>query len=363
MRISQQLGILTLSAIIVIVMVAVSAYYCLSLLTESHDAVQKSAEALEGTQEVCFHMAYASASQRAYIITGFDSSLDQYRAEVSNTRQTLENLSQSVKDKPAERELVGELGRGLNDRLASLENTLQIYETKGQQAAFARIKQGVGLAMMTHTVELANKLRDYELHQLLDGRKTAEINAKNTQLTIILGSILASAIVSISSLFFSRNLSNAVSSLLRASQNLAQERFESLVDIRNNNELGDLGRAFNVLAGHLKEKAKEADQAEQRRDKAEEELKNATAEIAQLRIQSAELAGLVQESKLEQELAAEHQKHLVDQVKDVASLSAMLSNLLQQVLDFSRDSRIAAETLDRRCLEMSEEMSKFGDQA
>ncbi len=363
MRISQQLTILTICAVLVIILVAASAFFCVWQLTESHASVAKNAENLELTQELCFHVAYSSAAQRAYIITGFDSSLDNYRAEINGTKQTFDKLQASIADNPAQKDIAEKLGRALNDRLASLETTRQIYETKGRDAAFARIRQGVGLAMMARVIELANSLRDFELHQLIDAHNRAETDAKNTQLTIILGSLVAIAIIVITNMFFSRNLSNAVTTLLRASQNVAHERFESIVDIGSTNELGDLGRAFNTLAGHLKDKAQEADESGRRMIKAEEDLKAKLQELHEARKQLGELSAIIQDSQLEQDLSGNHYKNVCDHVKDVLSLSDMLGSSLHQILDFSRDVRVAAETLDRKCMDLSEGVVDLSDQA
>ncbi|HEY9681343.1 MAG TPA: CHASE3 domain-containing protein [Oculatellaceae cyanobacterium] len=363
MRISQQLAILTIATFAIIVVVAASAYYCVYQLTESHAAVNRSAETLAATQEVCYHMAYASAAQRAYIITGFDTSLDAYKSEVANTNQTMALLNKLAHDDPEEAELAAKLERGLNDRMASLETTLKIYETKGQAQAFNRIRGGVGLAMMQHTVELANALRDYELHEVTEDRKRAEINAKNTQHTLIIGSLVAITIVCISNILFSRNLTNAVNLLLRASQNLALNRFETLVAIENNDELGDLAKAFNSLAGNLREHAMRADEAEERLAKAEADLTKKAAELDTLHRQIDSLQTIVQESQLEQELSQEHFEHLIQQVKESSSLAERLGDSLRHSVELSRRSRVATEGLDRRCSELTFNVSAFSDQA
>lgn len=363
MRISQQLAILTIATFAIIVVVAASAYYCVYQLTESHAAVNRSAETLAATQEVCYHMAYASAAQRAYIITGFDTSLDAYKSEVANTNQTMALLNKLAHDDPEEAELAAKLERGLNDRMASLETTLKIYETKGQAQAFNRIRGGVGLAMMQHTVELANALRDYELHEVTEDRKRAEINAKNTQHTLIIGSLVAITIVCISNILFSRNLTNAVNLLLRASQNLALNRFETLVAIENNDELGDLAKAFNSLAGNLRDHAMRADEAEERLAKAEADLTKKAAELDTLHRQIDSLQTIVQESQLEQERSQEHFEHLIQQVKESSSLAERLGDSLRHSVELSRRSRVATEGLDRRCSELTFNVSAFSDQA
>ncbi|HEY9757111.1 MAG TPA: CHASE3 domain-containing protein [Oculatellaceae cyanobacterium] len=363
MRISQQLAILTIATFAIIVVVAASAYYCVYQLTESHAAVNRSAETLAATQEVCYHMAYASAAQRAYIITGFDTSLDAYKSEVANTKQTMALLNKLAHDDPEEAELAVKLERGLNDRMASLETTLEIYETKGQAQAFNRIRGGVGLAMMQHTVELANALRDYELHEVTEDRRRAEINAKNTQHTLIIGSLVAIAIVCISNILFSRNLTNAVNLLLRASQNLALNRFETLVAIENNDELGDLAKAFNSLAGNLRDHAMRADEAEERLEKAEADATKKADELDTLHRQIDSLQTILQESRLEQEISQEHFEHLVQQVKESSSLAERLGDSLRHSVELSRRSRVATEGLDRRCSELTFSVSAFNDQA
>jgi methyl-accepting chemotaxis protein len=363
MRISQQLAILTVATFAIIVVVAASAYYCVFQLTESHAAVNRSAETLAATQELCFHMAYATAAQRAYIITGFDSSLDAYKAEVADTKQTMALLNKLAHDNPEEAELASKLERGLNDRMASLETTLEIYETKGQAQAFTRIRQGVGLAIMQRTVEQANALRDYELHQLISDRQQAELNAKNTQHTLITGSLVAIAIVCISNILFSKNLSNAVNLLLRASQNLALNRFETMVAIDNNDELGDLAKAFNSLAGNLRDHAMRADAAEERLTKSESELATKADELNTLRNQIDNLQTILQESRLEQEVSHGQFELLVQQVKDAAALAERLGDSLRHSVDLARRSRIATESLERRCSELNSNVSAFNDQA
>lgn len=362
MRISQQLGILTLSAAVVISLVAVSAYYCVCQLTDSHKAVYNSASTLGATQELCFHLAYASASQRAYIITDKDSVRDQYRSEVELAKQTLNRLRILIDD-PDERVLLERLDKSMTERIASLEMTLNEYELHGQAAAFERIKNGVGLTVMTRTIKLANELCEYELKQIGDCRRVAEGNAKATDLTIVWGTALAIAIILISHKYLSHNLSAAVTNLLRASQNIALGRFESRANITSNNELGDIGRAFNVLSGHLKAKTETLEDLNKQLCSVQEKLKEKSQNFETLQALVKELSLFVQESSIDLERTADHIKALEQEFQNSDMSVNQSKTAVAKVQEVENEVQSSVDLLQRGCRDLNGEVEELKRQS
>lgn len=362
MRIGQRLAVLTLCAIFIIVLVAGSAYYCVLQLRESHQSVSDNATVMGITQELCFHLAYASASQRAYIITGKDSMLELYHHEVELAKQTLNKLHTEVLDNPEERVIVEKLERSIMDRLANMETTLQIFELKGRDAAFDRIKTGAGIAIMTKTLQLTNELSDVEVKKLVEHKQRVDENAKNTMMTIVLGSILASSIIFISHLFISRNLSGAVNSLLRSSQNIAQERFESLVNIQSQDELGDISRAFNNLAGHLQEKTEDLEATKTRLSLAEEDLERQTTNYENLLDLLKELNSFVQESTRELNIAANYLSEFKAEIEECRTAAEQSGISVRQTLALEQTLRLGLETLERKCTELNDHTGQLTDE-
>lgn len=363
MRISHQLAGLSLAAVSIIIVVAVCSFLCVNQLTESHQSVYKSASVLESTQKLCFHIAYASAAQRGYIITGKDSLVDLYHSEIESTKQTMNRLLTQAQDNPEERQLVQRIQRTVTERLGSLETTMETFETKGQDAAFDRIKRGAGLALMTKTIQQTDDLADYELKQLIQRRNNSQAQAQTTQGVIVIGSLLAVTIIIICYLVLARTLGGAISSLLRASQNVARERFESLVDIESNNELGDLGRAFNTLAGHLKERTMELEKAKIDLVESGSSLTNKAQDLDSVMNHAAELQIFIEQTAMDIDMAHNYLKVFDQELRDCGSLANLSGTSLRQILDFERDVRVAAENADRRCKDLQDGLGQFSDQA
>lgn len=359
MKISQQLTAISACAVAMIALVAGSASYCVAQLTESHDAVYKSASTIENTQSVCFHLSYASAAQRAYLITGRDTSLDLYHNEANATREALEELLERVKDSPEQHDIGQRLQREVNARMANLETTLHLFESKGQLSAFERVKAGAGAVAMTNSVQEANELRESLVAESNERRKATEKIAANTGLTIIWGSILAATIISLSNLFFSKHLSTAVRTLLRASQNVARDRFESLADVPGDNELGDIGRAFNTLSGHLKERTERLDKYKSNMESSEAELEDKQEELDSIRLQIFELNSSIDGWSSELGYSVDNRKRFQHELADALSVADMIGDSIARINDSSRETLIMAETLFRRGNSLSEGVDEF----
>lgn len=359
MRIGQKLAILTLCTIFIIVLVAGSAYYCVLQLTESHRSVSDNATIMGITQELCFHLAYASAAQRAYVITDKDSMLDLYHHEIELAKQTINKLHNEVADNPEESVIVAKLERSVLDRMANMETTLQVFELKGREAAFNRIKTGAGIALMTKTLQLTNQLSDVELEKLTQHKKRVDENVHNTMMTIAIGSLLASSIIFISHLFISRNLSGAVNSLLRSSQNIAQSRFESLVNIQGQDELGDIGRAFNNLAGHLQEKAEALESTKTRLAMAQQDLERQTNNYDHLLSLLKELNVFVQESTRELKIATNYLSDFKEEIEDCRNNTEQSGVSMHQTLATAQALRLGLETIERKCAELNDNSNQL----
>ncbi|MBY0358155.1 MAG: CHASE3 domain-containing protein [Candidatus Obscuribacterales bacterium] len=362
MRISQQLSVLTLSATIVIVLVAVSAYYSVTMLTDSHRAVYNSASTLGATQELCFHIAYASACQRAYIITNKESVRDQYRSEIEMAKQTLSKLRGLIDD-PDERVLLERLDKSMTERIASLEMTVNEFELHGQAAAFERIKQGVGLAVMTKTIKQANELCEYELKQIGSCRRIAEGNSKSTEMTIFLGSALAIAIILISHKYLAYNLSSAVENLLRASQNIVLGRFESRANTDGNNELSDIGRAFNTLSGHLKAKTEALESLNARLATIEIELFSKSQSLEKLEEMIGSLNMLVQETAHEFTQEAEHLKAFEEEFENASDAANQSRVALTKILGMESDIQSSADIIERKYRHVNDRVEELKGQS
>ena len=300
------------------------------------------------TEELCYHTAYASSAQRAYLITQKETALNLYHAEVTAANQVISRLKNQAKNTPEERAIADRFTRDVVARLASLDTTIQLNDTKGQSAAFDRIRSGVGMALMAQTTQVANELQDYEMHRLGSGSVEADNNAKTTELTIVLGSLLAVAIIIGSNSLFSRSLSNAVKALLRASQNVARGRFETLVDIKSSNELGDLGRAFNSLAGHLQKKSELLDLSTSKLAVTESDLIAKSNELESALKNLRDLHNVAQESLLELSATESRHERLMAELRELLATLNTGNSSVEQIGESSRAIALSAETTQRR---------------
>ncbi|HEY9784163.1 MAG TPA: CHASE3 domain-containing protein [Candidatus Obscuribacterales bacterium] len=327
MRVGTQLLITTIGTIFLVLIVCAISYKSVIDLEGSHEWVNHTKSVLTKIESMLLHLHKASACSRDYMITGQKAFLDSFQVSAKRAEQLVVDLEQEVKDNPTQQERMRDVKALVGARIDAMNETLDIYERQGQQAAFDHLKKGVGSTLMTKVMNLCEEAKQEEI-TLLDKRVNEVHEDTATSLwTIIIGSFLTVSVVFFSNLFFSRNLIGCVKTLLRSADNIERGRFDATVAINSTDEFADLASAFNQLGYNLQAKAAALDEERQGRGVALKRLESIEKKVAFLSSRADDLLG-----KARQQMALVTQEHdscaaLKEQSLQVDASSAQIEEL------------------------------------
>ncbi len=263
MRIATRLSLMSIVAACIVLIIGLTSYISVSNLIADNQLFSHSREVLQELNMLLYNLSDAVGTQRAYMITGQEIYLDAYRALVASTNESLQHIRVLVADNAAQSFKVDKLSSLVKERLASLEVTNQLYQQKGAEPAFYRVRTGNSLKfrMALHRAIDDIKLSETELLQ----RREIEIkrSASSTQLTIIAGSCLALILLTLFGYLFGRYILNNLSQIIRAVDNIKYNRFDLSVPSNSDDEFGELSAAFNIVSHRLLTMANELNKREE----------------------------------------------------------------------------------------------------
>ncbi|MBD2102588.1 CHASE3 domain-containing protein [Leptolyngbya sp. FACHB-261] len=99
-----------------------------ALVTDSHETIEELEKTLSTVKD-------AETGQRGYLLTGRENYLDPYRTAVSSINQRLENLKRLTNDRPTQNSRIPLLEEQINNKLAELQETINLRKDQGLDAA------------------------------------------------------------------------------------------------------------------------------------------------------------------------------------------------------------------------------------
>lgn len=196
---------LTLAALIVVGIGGLALQNLSSLMTSSQ-RVQHSLEVLEEFETLMALMVEAETGQRGYILTGDEVYLDPYVAAVASDGIVahIQHLRQMTMDNPSHQQQLDTLEPLIAERLARLQQTIEVRRAQGFEAARQLVASGGGKLVMDEIRQTLVEMRAEE-DQWLRSRTSAEAaSARNTISAVLLGAILAGGMVIVSIVMLSR---------------------------------------------------------------------------------------------------------------------------------------------------------------
>jgi methyl-accepting chemotaxis protein len=195
-----------LSMVIVLVLGAVSYRASQSLLVTSQQ-VAHTYEVQRQIERVLSTLKDAETGQRGYVITGMGPFLEPHKAAVGEIAGDVEQLRSLTADNPAQQRRLDSMQPLIRAKLDELQHTIDLRTGEGFKAAAAQVASGRGKQIMDDIRVLMRQMESEE-DSLLQHR-SAEANATtaDTKKTLLLGTLLALAVVVIASLVLTRAVS------------------------------------------------------------------------------------------------------------------------------------------------------------
>ncbi|WP_375770042.1 methyl-accepting chemotaxis protein [Archangium gephyra] len=235
----------------VLLAVAGVAFQGAQLLQRTATGLVDSREQARMMRNVRFALVDAETSQRGYLLTGDPAYLEPYQEAVSSLNEELPLLRQRMADNPEQRERLDRLEPILRERLATLENTRRLREqANGAQAGMEAMRASAvkGQQHMRQVRQGFDEMVRYEDARWEDSVHQARTSAERSMLLLGVGTLLGLLVVSLGSTLITRSITGPLQKLVTGTVQLGRGHLEHRIDVSNDDETGELARAFNDMA-------------------------------------------------------------------------------------------------------------------
>ena len=217
--------------------------------------VRQSALLNEAQDAVLLDLEDAERGERGYLITGDESYLKPYNEALSDFPRKLQDLQELSPDTAQKQAELDELQSLTSAKLAQLKATIDMRKQESFAAARSMMLTGNNQLPMARIRALVARLKSAEAVRLWQLELKAQGANHQTILTILLGTALAFILVVISGAAIVRSFTVPISELVAGAARIGAGDLAHRVPAEDIPvEIGQLGVAFNSMAGKLRDR-------------------------------------------------------------------------------------------------------------
>ncbi|GAB3467397.1 CHASE3 domain-containing protein [Kineococcus endophyticus] len=232
-------------------------------LAENEAAVNHTYAVLTAVDTVTADLKDAETGQRGFVITGADDYLAPFTAATQAVNGHLDEVARLTADNPAQQQRIAQLRPLVQQKVAEMQQTIDLRREKGFEAAQAVVLTNAGKAVMDQIRALTGQLRGEE-ESLLTVRAAASERAHTTiERTVVGGTavglvafVVIGLLVTRSVLTPLRALNSRLADIADGDGDLTQRLAEDRRD-----EFADTAAGFNRFVVKVQETVRETAQA------------------------------------------------------------------------------------------------------
>ena len=242
-----------LSVLIILSSIVAISFYQISAVDRTYNKlVEEDVEQLLMTKDLLILMRKAQSSQRGYLLSGDETSL-QIFSKAHDDYQALSKKLMETNLDSKEKGILQELNE-LEEEFYQFSNELFELKRQNKTAEYSALVITKGRELLKQVEEKVTELEDYEKAILSANSKatSAEVESvKSFVLTLAIISVIAAIIIA---LYISRIISRPVVAIADAAQKIASgDLTVDEIKVKNKDEIGDLAKSFNQMAKNLRE--------------------------------------------------------------------------------------------------------------
>ena len=216
------------SAIAILFVLGAFSYRSMVVSSESDQSVWHTHEVLESLQQLLFAMQSIESSSRGFVLTGEESYLDTYRADLLSADMHEALVRNLTVDNPEQQRRLPALEGLAVQRIRFAEAVISLRRAKGFEAAVDAIRSGRGERIMNEFQAVVRQLQDEELRLLVQRKADAEQRLGQTKTGLIFGAVVALLITATAGLSVQRDSSRR--GLAEEALRESEERYRMLLD-------------------------------------------------------------------------------------------------------------------------------------
>lgn len=245
----------------IFVIVGAVSYRSVTKQSEAAAWVAHTREVQNQLTELLSSLQDAETGQRGYVITGADSYLAPYTDGSARTEQIRRHIAELVADNPRQQARVDALAPLIADKLAELQQTVDVRKARDFAAAQTIVLSDRGKKAMDAIRNLLREMNMEEDELLKTRAAAAQSDAREAQLTIVLGTLAALVLAGLAGLAITRNIAEPLRNLTGLAERITVGDLSSDVSAsERSDEVGALTRAFERMTRSLRTMARAAEQ-------------------------------------------------------------------------------------------------------
>src|ERR1700685_94845 len=243
-------------ALIALAIVGAVSYDSTTKLIESAAWVRHTNETLKDLDELLSGLKDAETGQRGYVITGEARYLEPYRGARAVVDQKQKSLRELTADNPVQQQRLTAMEPLIDGKFAELQETIDLRTAKGFEAAERVVITDKGKNAMDSIRKLAGEMQDEEAGLLARRSVDERERAHRTEMTIVIGSLGAFALLSLAGIFITRNIAVPLGELSAAAQKIASGDLSvKVISNGRRDEVGVLAASFTEMTSSLEQMA------------------------------------------------------------------------------------------------------------
>lgn len=240
-------------ALAVLAIVCLEAYFNLLNYKKAVALVNHTLKVQNSLESVFSSLKDAETAGRGYLLAGDEQYLEPYYQALKSIDPGLEELRRLTNDNPEQQHRLKSLNSLISAKLAVLQTTIALNQTKGIDAALEVIKTGKGEQLMSAVREQVGEMKTEENGLLSQRSAELERSARGTLLVVMLGSSLAVVLVALATITLNRDMGKRkqIEEELRLlNQELERRVSDRTQELEKNNRLKD--EFLSVLSHELR---------------------------------------------------------------------------------------------------------------
>lgn len=194
-------------AIFAIIANAFVSYRNTSQLVENEELVVHTHQVLSNLEKTLSALKDAETGQRGYLLTGASEYLQPYESAIASLHNQLQTLKQLTVDSPEQQRRLVVLEQKVTRKLNELQETIELRQTRGLEAAQRVVLSGQGKQIMDQIRQQVAELETTERTLLQQRARESQSSFQRTTTTFTLASLLSLGLLALLYALVRRDLS------------------------------------------------------------------------------------------------------------------------------------------------------------
>jgi methyl-accepting chemotaxis protein len=245
----------------IFVIVGAVSYQSVTKQTEAATWVEHTRDVQNQLTQLLSNLKDAETGQRGYVITGVESYLAPYTDGAAQAEENRRHLAELVSDNPRQQARADALAPIIADKLAELQQTVDLRRTRDFAAAQSVVLSDRGKKAMDALRTIIREMNSEEETLLKARADAAQSDARDAKLTIVFGTLMALVLAGLAGLLLTRDIAGPLKNLTGIAERITVGDLGSDVPVNDrSDEVGVLTRAFERMTRSLRSTAGAAGQ-------------------------------------------------------------------------------------------------------